>query len=634
MSCPSATYSGGEQKDIVWENWSERISGTVGTYFEPNSLSELVYIVKRASQEGHQLRVVGSGWAFEDIAYSPDWMVSLVRLKRPLNTVIPVALNSSWANRRASVGDEVLFHVEAGAKVADVNDSLAALGLALPTLGGANGQAIGGVISTSTHGADIDLPPFPDLVMAMHLVTVDGREVWVERATQPITDDVPLALALDCKDAEILRDDALFNALLVGFGRFGIVYSYVLRVRSAFRLAEWTVKLPHVVVTTLLRTGITDGTFLRPLLDILPPPPPALGAHDVANPRGLNIVFDSLNTDLCFVVRRWLTDEMDDLNVENKQSLLCTLGAVGVLASAVAALEILKFTPPWVLIPGWPLVIDGAKTKLNIHLTANPHMSAGEMLAMATNTFWELNAGSFIPHLSAQQFADQFKPSMTEGKCGRSDVVLSGHREQNLQNCYRAVSVEPIFDAHQAGYLEFLNWLVAAASRTKQAGYFSLRWSASSQTTLSMHNVASPHAVAVEVTSLKNLPDNESWMTSAEAMAIAFGGRPHWGQQNRLTAVQVAQMFGASLTNWRTTLTALVGGSQTFSTAHTVQRGLEPTSPQARPTLFGRKASELVVGALLPPLALLLSADDRPSPKPGEFVVGTFVPAHELLLSP
>ena len=220
MTCPSPMFFGNQVDNKPWQNWSERVSGSVGTFFEPSSLPDLVNRVMHASQEGHRVRVVGSGWAFEDIAYSPDWMVSLVQMKRPLSTVTSVALNSSWANRRASAGDEVLFHVEAGASVADVSDSLAALGLALPTLGGSNGQAIAGVISTSTHGGDIDLPPFPDLVMAMHLVTTDGREVWVERATQPITDDVPLAMALACKDAEILRDDELFNALLVGFGRF------------------------------------------------------------------------------------------------------------------------------------------------------------------------------------------------------------------------------------------------------------------------------------------------------------------------------------------------------------------------------------------------------------------------------
>jgi len=121
----------------------------------------------------------------------------------------------------------------------------------------------------------------------MHLVTAAGRELWIERASEPITDDVALALALSCPDSEIVRNDDLFNALLVGFGRFGIIYSYVLRVRPAFRLAEWTTGVPRTVMTAALRDGIAGGTFLAPLLTMLPTPPAALGSLDLANPVGL-----------------------------------------------------------------------------------------------------------------------------------------------------------------------------------------------------------------------------------------------------------------------------------------------------------------------------------------------------------
>src|SRR4029077_5480563 len=114
-----------------------------------------------------------------------------------------------------------LFHVEAGAKIADVNDLLAQRGLAMSTLGGANGQAIAGAISTGTHGGDVEVPPLSGAVMAMHLVTEGGRELWIERASQPITDDAPLgvALARSSPNAEIVRNDEVFNALLVAVGR-------------------------------------------------------------------------------------------------------------------------------------------------------------------------------------------------------------------------------------------------------------------------------------------------------------------------------------------------------------------------------------------------------------------------------
>ena len=174
----------------------------------------------------------------------------------------------------------------------------------------------------------------------------------------------------------------------LGLGVLGnSLYSYVLRVRSAFRLAEWTVKLPRDVFIGAIRNSLAGGNFLRPLLDILPPPPIALGSLDVANPRGLEVVFDSLNTDECFVRRRWLTDNNIDLHIENKPNPLCAAGAVGVRAAAEVALTALMGTPPWALIPLWPAIVGAQKVKLDASSAANPQMTAGEMLAMVLGCF-------------------------------------------------------------------------------------------------------------------------------------------------------------------------------------------------------------------------------------------------------
>ena len=146
-------------------------------------------------------------------------MVSLRWLNKPLSGVTDGALNVQWAAKQAA-GQDMLFHVEAGATVADVNDLLAERGLAMPTLGGANGQAIAGAISTGTHGGDVEVPPLADAVMAMHLITEGGRELWIERTSQPITDDAALGVALahSCPNAAIVRNDEVFNALLVAVG--------------------------------------------------------------------------------------------------------------------------------------------------------------------------------------------------------------------------------------------------------------------------------------------------------------------------------------------------------------------------------------------------------------------------------
>ena len=205
--CASTTYSGGDKPAQTWTNWSGHFSGTVNRSVEPDSLSSLVNIVQQATSTGHQLHVIGSGWAFENIAWSPDWMVSLARLNKQVTYVTNSALIAPWAV--SGGGNNLVFHIEAGATIADLNDALASNGLAMPTLGGNVGQAVAGAISTGTHGGDPTQPPLADAVVAMHVVTEGGRELWVERASEPITDDLKLANALPCKDTEIIRDDGI-----------------------------------------------------------------------------------------------------------------------------------------------------------------------------------------------------------------------------------------------------------------------------------------------------------------------------------------------------------------------------------------------------------------------------------------
>jgi len=139
-------------------------------------------------------------------------------------------------------------HVEAGITLYDLNFLLDDLSprLAMPTLGGSNGQTLAGVISTGVHGADFNLPPIADHIRAIHLVGPGGQEWWLERSgTNSITDPTRMAaIAADpasmllCPDIKIEYDDQLFRAAVVSLGRFGVIYSVVVEVVPAFKLAE------------------------------------------------------------------------------------------------------------------------------------------------------------------------------------------------------------------------------------------------------------------------------------------------------------------------------------------------------------------------------------------------------------
>ena len=619
MTCPSPAYSGVDLVPGFWANWIGRVSGMVERLTTPSSLPDLVNIVQQAEAAGRELRVFGSGWAFEDLAFSPQWQLSLDLLNKRLTAVTDHALTDDWRRSTQNGGPDVLVHVEAGIKVAALNDMLFAAGLAMPTLGGSNGQSVAGAISTGTHGADFELPPLAGLVMAMHVVSVGGQEYWVEPASRPITENVALAWALDCGDAQIIRDDEMFNALLVSVGRFGVIYSYVLRAVPAFRIAEWTAKIPRVVLTTLLRQGVAAGTFLRPLLDSLPPPPTPLGVVDVPNPRGLEVVFDTQNTDACWVKRRWTTNDPSDLHHMWVEDEACRIGARGVLdqikpvltdAAAIAAATGIVFPLAG---PIYAILVATKIVWLEDQLRASPNMTSGDMLALILRVAWDLNVGFLVGQQTAKAFGDRYVDTTTDGIRGASAEMLSGFPQSSQQKCFRAESAEPIFDAHALGYLNFLDTVVAFAPTVKQAGYISLRWSMTTPATLSMHNFPSAHAVAIEVTSLKGLPDNETWMTTLMTVANANGGRLHWGQRNSfVTGALVATSYGSNLTRWRTALTAMTGAGAVFSCNFTRMRTLEPNSTAAVPTLAGPRLADLRAAVLTP--IMLLLADDPPAP--------------------
>ena len=607
MSCPSQNYSGGKTGPGIFANWSGHFSGLRQALFTPATLPDLVNCIQLASTQGHTVHVVGSGWAFENIAYSPDWMISLASLNQPISPVTASALNQTWVAKQ-NAGTDFLFHVEAGITIYALNDLLCKQGLGLPTLGGSSGQGLAGAISTSTHGGDPSHGPLAEMVKAMHLVTTNGREIWIERASEPITDDFALAKALTCPDTEILRNDDVFNALLVGFGRFGVIYSYVLRVQPAFRLSEWTTKISRTLLTTKLRDGLAANTFLTPLLSVLPDPPATLGVANIANPQGLEVAFDTNNLSQCYVKRRWLTTDPNDLGMSNALNPLCQIGAGGVLAAAVAALAVAAPLNP---IAATRAGVDLASMGANI----NSSTTAGDMLAKILVEFWNLGLGNVIPLIANVEFGLQYQGSASSGIRGASNLVLSGYPNQSLQTCFRADSIEPVFDAHTAAYINFLDQVLDTAPAFQQAGYISLRWSGSSQATMSMHNFPSGGAVAIEVTSLTNLPQNPTWMAIVHGFAVAQGGRPHWGQINQLDAFTVKTLYGPALQAWTTTLGALVGSASIFSNAYTVQRGLEPPATAANPTIFGQRAGDLA-GSFLPAVFLLLSDDNARRPFP------------------
>lgn len=598
MVCKSDDFVGANEQNKQWTNWNGSVPFTAEEYWKPahsaddappDGLLQLVHVVARATNEEKHLKAIGSGWAFEDIAKSDAWVVSLRQLTRRLDYVVGAtgaALTDEWRQRQVdtTTGTRRLVHVEAGIEIGALNDMLAADGLGMRALGGRNGQSLAGALSTSTHGGDWEEPPLPDFVRALHLVTHGGQELWIERASEPVTQDDRLRPVLPCADAQIVRNDDTFNAALVSCGRFGVIYSFVLEVRAAFRVVEVITTPARSELLQSLRDGIDGGDLYGPLFTLLKAIPvpaglaEATGVIATAVPSYFQLIFNSQDPNDCWGQRQWETTETEDLPRPD-MVVRGELDGLGIFVLAEAALPVAGALAI-ATVPLLGSVYAAAIALTAIEMAIHAHgrqMTLGDAAELVLNAMWKLPfVGNAVREVAHGVLGGQFAQSMTTGTRGPHDILTSGTREGSHNIDYRGDSIEIIFDATTTEYLDFLDTVLAAAPSFRQCGWISLRPSRASRATLSMHNFDSERAVSIELTSLKGLPDNRDWMRYLQREALQRGGRPHWGQINDLSESQVMTLYAEKLIAWREALLRVSGESTLFSNHFTRQRGLEP----------------------------------------------------------
>ncbi len=119
--------------------------------------------------------------------------------------------------------------------IAALNSHLEGMELALPNMGGFDGQTVAGVISTSTHGSGFEFGPLSDLVRSLDIVGSGGRVYRVERADGPTDQD---SYAARYPDRELVQDDRWFRAVVVGMGCMGLIHSVMIEVVPLYYLRE------------------------------------------------------------------------------------------------------------------------------------------------------------------------------------------------------------------------------------------------------------------------------------------------------------------------------------------------------------------------------------------------------------
>lgn len=669
-----------EDLNIAWtrkhDNPGVPYLPSVPRVVRPKSLPELLTIA-RSGFGG--LRASGSHWALSDAAVSDETFIEThdptgnhPALGATLHDVVPECMDEGLLNHLLTGRrDHLYVHVEAGKRIYQLYAELDYLereqdddprslraelrrrgsseyrgAWAFETLGAAGGQTVVGAITTGTHGGDHVLPPIADSVVAIHLVADGGKQFWIEPDHvvdgQPfhLTDPARARAQYGSQDnpIEVVYDDNLFNAVLVSAGRFGIIYSMVLRAVRQYGLHEhrelstWDdVKTriadpadplfagyrflqialnvtPHAGYTKHL-VGITKRTPFTPTDDYAAGRrerrgdrsaelDPALGTFRFSN-AGNSYAYDPAatgpglldsacaNADFLLGLLGALRDELKDFVEDN------TIEASGILAGAVELAGksgVLQYLPQLAAI----LAILGAALDLYHRLTDDgdgPRL--GQLLNDVRGVLLGSNdpamraAGLFVWHAIAYAaFKSQQAP---HDYSALSFAVLDNHNYKQVSCEVNVDSIEVFFAADDPMLIAYLDALLAfeviqeVTAGRAFVGYISLRFTRKTRALLGMQRF--DRTCAVEIACLRDVEGSQEFLDYAVRFARDRNVRGifHWGQRNDCDSAEIQDRFGDpawhgdQLTAWRNALHAVTdnGRLNRFSSAFTRRLGLE-----------------------------------------------------------
>jgi len=193
--------------DRAWRNWAGDQVCAPSEQLRPRGREELAEAVGAAAAAGRKVSIVGSGHSFTEAAMTDGTMVDVGALSG--------VIDADPASGLVKVG--------AGTVLADLNEALHGLGLAMENLGDIDRQTIAGAISTGTHGTGATLRNISSQVEGMELVLADGSS----------------------RELTVAGDPDLLRAARVGIGALGAISTVTLRCVPAFTLHRVDSRCPR-----------------------------------------------------------------------------------------------------------------------------------------------------------------------------------------------------------------------------------------------------------------------------------------------------------------------------------------------------------------------------------------------------
>lgn len=219
-------------------------SGTKNLSLHNESITEIQKVLQECLDEGKRFRAHGSLWSLNDVAICRNRNHANFKMKLKLD------IDSSHIDSQSSLDTSQLVFTQCGATINQITNYLERQGRSLKVSGGSNGQTIAGAISTGVHGAAFDHQCISDYVRGIQIIRGPGvnDRIYLERASDPILNDT---FASDI-NSQLIRDDDLFNAAIVGLGSFGFIGAVILEVSEIFTLRRYVKSIEYPEAMRLL----------------------------------------------------------------------------------------------------------------------------------------------------------------------------------------------------------------------------------------------------------------------------------------------------------------------------------------------------------------------------------------------
>ncbi|MDR0792410.1 MAG: FAD-binding protein [Chitinophagaceae bacterium] len=232
-----------------WENRHETFQQNIKNLYALSNISSLNAIdayndttkglqglIQEAIDNNTTLRALGAGWSWTKIATVNN---GIMLDTKALNARFYISKDSVNA---AYTGDaDKLIFAQCGCAIWELSQELKMSNLSLKTSGASNGQTVAGLIGTGAHGSAFDFGAAQEFVVGLHIVTGPNTHVYLERSSYPVISDA-FAQKLN---AQIIRDDDIFNSALVSMGAFGIVHGVMIETEPIYLLEAYMRRMPY-----------------------------------------------------------------------------------------------------------------------------------------------------------------------------------------------------------------------------------------------------------------------------------------------------------------------------------------------------------------------------------------------------